>query len=584
MKKIKFFLAAMASVALVGCANEEFLGNSPGTTSEAEGAGNAIVFGSYAGAITRATSNTAATVSGKLDGQFKVYGVKIYASGDPTPTYTYYNVFPDYVVWSSNTKTTTNPDVSTAGDQNGWEYVGGTTQKYGADNTALTKQQYAKYWDYSAANHHFVAGSPVANFTYTITDGEIDYATVTGIKGHITANPGTPNTTTFNPVYIADPVNVAKTDYANATNGKEVTFNFTRQQTFVRVGVYETIPGYKITNISFYPYDESSDAWGTTSSSNIILASTTANYFSGSTAATVKVDYDWTTPTPTYTYSYTAGLTQKKSWYGGQLTLSSSNPLATSATESTKTYFYGTDKDMDAAGYFTAIPTQSGVTAQPILVKCDYTLTAEDAAGADVINVKGATAAIPAAFTFWKPNTSYTYLFKISDNTNGTTGTPGTSDPEGLFPITFDAVVTAEADGMEEGVITTVATPSITSHQVGSVTSNGIKYVKDKVIYFTIQDDNTGELKELQLADGVGAVEICNLGTDPKTEADCQLNIPSTNSHPTIGTSDTTVGKFTFESGKFGYFTPESAGYYAIRYQTNAAPVAYAYKVVHVED
>lgn len=577
MKKFYFILTAAASIALASCTNDEYLGGSPGTGTANEN--GAIVFGGNAGKLTRATSNTG-TVSQMLDGQFKVYGVKIY-SGSPN---TYYSVFPDYVVWSSNTKTTSNPDVNTAGDRNGWDYVGGTTQTYGADNTYLTKQQYIKYWDYSAENHHFVAGSPVANFTYTITDGEIDYATVTGIKGHITANDGTPGTTTFSPVYIADPVNVAKADYANATNGKEVTFNFTRQQTFVRAGVYETIPGYKITSISFYPYEESSDAWGTTSSNNIILASKTANYFSGSEDATVKVDYDWSTTTPTYTYSYTSGLTQKKSWYGGKLELSTTNPLATTSTEITKTYFYGTDRDMDANGYFTVIPTASGTTAQPILVKCDYTLTAEDASGADVINVKGATAAIPSAFTFWKPNTTYTYLFKISDNTNGTTGNPG-EDPEGLFPITFDAVVTAEADGMAQGIITTVTTPSITTYQVGSVTNDGVKYVKDKAIYVTAQNDETGALTTLQSGgSAVGAVQIYSLGTTAKTEADLILTRPTGTNLFGLGSAAATVGTVSFEANKYGSFTPTAAGYYAIEYQTATSPAAYAYKIVYVED
>ena len=42
-----------------------------------------------------------------------------------------------------------------------------------------------------------------------------------------------------------------------------------------------------------------------------------------------------------------------------------------------------------------------------------------------------------ANYTAWKHCYAYTYIFKISQNTNGTTGTPG-SDSEGLTAISFD--------------------------------------------------------------------------------------------------------------------------------------------------
>ena len=57
---------------------------------------------------------------------------------------------------------------------------------------------------------------------------------------------------------------------------------------------------------------------------------------------------------------------------------------------------------------------------------------------------------IPAVYTRWKPGYAYTYLFKITDQTNGHTGVydptkpdddPVNSDPAGLYPISFDAVV-----------------------------------------------------------------------------------------------------------------------------------------------
>ena len=74
------------------------------------------------------------------------------------------------------------------------------------------------------------------------------------------------------------------------------------------------------------------------------------------------------------------------------------------------------------------------------------------------------------------PNYAYTYIFKISDNTNGWTGTA--SEPSGLFPITFDAVVAEATDAnAEQTTVTTVATPAITTYQQGH-TSGTNEYSK----------------------------------------------------------------------------------------------------------
>lgn len=558
MKKFYFILTAMVSVALTSCMNDEFVGNSPGTGTAKEG--GVIAFGGETGNLTRATSNTGETAADMLDGQMKIYGVKKKST-------TYTSVFSNYVVWSATDKTASNPDQD-------WEYVGASGKAYGTTNTAgtLPAAQYIKYWDYSTDEYHFVAGSPVKAFDYTITEGEIASATVTGIGGHINPNDGAPGTTTFEPVYIADPVIVAKAAY-----NQDVTFNFTRQQTFVRVGVYETIPGYSITDIKFYKYNESSDAWTTDKSNNVTLASKTANYFSGqkdTDGSTATITYTWTGDgAPSYTYGYTTStLTQQKNWYGGKF--ASGVPAETS----TAANLYGTDKDMAATtGYFPVLP-MSAAEAQPLLVKCDYTLTALD--NSETIDVTGATAAIPAAFTFWKPNTSYTYLFRISDNTNGTTGTVG-EDPDGLFPITFDAVVVAEEDGMKQGIITSVSTPSITTYQVGSITNTGIEYKTGTPIYFTAQNNETGETYNLKTGGtDVRNVQVYKLSA-AATEADLILTAPTTTVETTILATATKVGKWNVPA-KSGSFTPSDAGYYAIQYKTATSPDAYAYKVIYV--
>lgn len=574
MKRILFFASAL--LALASCTSDEFTGDKELVTNN-----DAITIGSFASSITRATSNTG-TDAKKLDGQFKIYGVK--------KTTAWNKVFEDYVVFSNTSTTTSNPDAD-------WEYVGTTSTTYGEDNTALTKEQTIKYWDHAATYYHFVAGSPVSSFTYTLEStgenaGDIKSATVSGLAGHVYPNSSTAINT--DPVYIADPVNVPEANYRN-----EVVFNFVRQQARVRVGIFETIPGYKITNIQFYPY--STSAWDTTPSDTIILASTTANYFVGGANDVVEgtITYDWTTSPASYTFTYDAAsgksLTQTKNWYAGALNATGWE-MAKTSSESTIAKFYGADGDMDATtGYFTVIPTPTATTASPLLIKCDYTLTSESDGSGETITIHGATAAIPAAFCKWEPNTSYTYLFKISDNTNGKTNP--SQDEEGLFPITFDAVVVAEATGTEQGTITTVSTPNITTYQAGSVTDEGIEYSVDKPIYLTVQDNTSGELNTL--TDGgatVGAVQVYQLAGEA-TEADLQLIAPTGTDLFTLGSTETTVqvtvgsetyNTVTLPADKHGSFTPTATGYYAIQYLTTAAsgsdPAAYTYKVVYVKN
>ena len=565
----KYLIFAASALALASCSSDDFLGENPGNVQNAT---SAINFGGDAGKITRATKNEGSAEE-MLDGQFKVYGVKI-TNGTIS-----HNVFPDYYVWYVKDKNTTS-------NTSGWEYVG----KKGATNLGIgnitldtREDQTIKYWDYSATEYRFVAGSPIAAFNYNtstdLTTGtHITDVDVKGFAGHINAN----NTTTAlktDPIYIADPVKVVKDNYQ-----KPVEFSFKRQQSMVRVGIYETIPGYSITDIKFYAYDTDGTTLKASDGNNIILTSATPGYFVGGSNVTGTVTYTgWDTATPSYTFKYDdTNLIKSKNWYAGKL-----STLATTSSETDVATLYGSNKDMSTTGYFTVLPTQAE-TASSILIKCDYTLA--DGNTGETIKVTGATAAIPAAFSKWEANTRYTYLFRISDNTNGTTGTPGTSDPAGLFPITFAAVVKGSTDA-QYGTTTTVATPSITTHQDGSVTDNGIEYKTGEPIYATVANETDGTLNELKTnGTEIGNVQVYKLSKE-RTEAELQIaaiandEIKDANKVTSIEVPTTAFGNF--ETNKYLKFTPDSEGYYAIQYLTKAAegtkPAAYTYKVVYVK-
>lgn len=338
--------------------------------------------------------------------------------------------------------------------------------------------------------------------------------------------------------------------------------------------VYETIPGYAITAIKFYAYDDNGDL-KVTDKNNIILTSGTADYFVGGSNVKGTINYDWTGTTPSYTYAYTEGITKRKNWYAGYF--EPHNALATTSAE-TVAKLYGTDKDMSSAnGYFTVLPTPSATKAAPIIIKCDYTLTADDKSG-ETIEVTGATAAIPEAFSKWEVNTRYTYLFKISDKTNGTTGDPtNPEDPAGLYPITFDAAVTEMTD-KTEGTTTTFTAPSITTYQKGSVEGNTIKYVADKNIDVTVLNDKT-EVQTLkttdEAAEQVGHIAVYKFDTEI-TEAEVQVK----------GVTGATKIEGSVDANNVFTFKPTAAGWYAIKYLAKAkvgtTPAVYTYKVVYV--
>ena len=548
----KYIFLAASALTLASCTSDDFLGNTPGSTPTS--ANSAIKFDGNAGKISRATSNTASTPQGKLDYQFKIYGVKSGANNN------YSKVFENYSIWYNTTKTTSNT--------NDWEYVSGagmitTGETANPTKITLNDAQTIKYWDYASDNYHFVAGSPIENFDYELDqNGNIASAKIKGLGGHIEANSGT-TATTFNPVYVAKPKVVAKPDYQ-----KPVQFEFVRQQSMVRVGIYETIPGYKITDIKFYKQGENGlekvDA-----TNNIILTSTTPDYFVGGPDVTGTITYDWTTPG--YTFDYTGTYTKDKNWYAGALT---KGVEATTSTETTISKLYGSDGDMDVTnGYFIVMPT---LVKDPsaILIKCDYTLKSEDKSG-ETIKVTGATAAIPAAYSKWDINTRYTYLFKISENTNGTTGNPDDKDPAGLYPITFNAAVTEMTD-KTEGTTTTFTAPSITTYQKGSVEGNTIKYVADKNIDVTVLNDKA-EVQTLktteEAAEQVGHIAVYKFDTEI-TEAEVQVK----------GVTGATKIEGSVDANNVFTFKPTAAGWYAIKYLAivGTTPAVYTYKVVYV--
>ena len=118
---------------------------------------------------------------------------------------------------------------------------------------------------------------------------------------------------------------------------------------------------------------------------------------------------------------------------------------------------------------------------------------------------------------------AYTYLFKISDKTNGRTGLYDptqsddatiNSDPAGLYPITFDAVVVNAEEDMTQETITTVMTPSITTYQQNSTVVNKNEYTAgNNKIFVTVNEgdaivDLAGKAALYTITEGTTEAEV----------------------------------------------------------------------------
>lgn len=495
MKKVYLIFAALTSVALFSCTGDELAENAPVTNPEVE---KPIMFSSLNKGMTRAdyTGKDAATLLGN---KFVVTGYK----GDKSlwnGTNNNVTVFDNYqVVYEENTAHTTESNVAN------WEYVGKGLIPH-ASAKGITKQ-YVKYWDYSAAQYDFMAWSTGEKTAiYDVPAGGIP-------AGSVYVSAITPETATgsgtgkvayifkgaandLEKCYISDLVTVKKDQY-----GAPVTLKFRSLGSKVRIGIYETIPGYSVKDVKFYTAANVALA-GTTADDTPRLFSTSANniYTSGKYTITFP-----TVDTPTNSDNNHAhvtfdggGTAQSTIVDFGELNLT----IAEDGEKTDGKAFLGrTSATASYAGeaegnYYTQyLPNEAGTNLN---LRVDYTLESIDGGG-ETIKVRGATAQIPSIYTQWKAGYAYTYLFKISDKTNGHTGvydptkpddTTVNSDPAGLYPITFDAMVeNAEDNDATQETITLVSTPSITTYQKGSTVINDNEYkATTGDIYVTVND------------------------------------------------------------------------------------------------
>ncbi len=524
MRKVYLTLATVAGMTLAGCTSDEIVVDN--NVGSYEGTETPIVFSSLRKGMTRADF-VGAEAAEKLGNKFVVSGYKGGATATTEPSIVFDNYLVEYEENTANT---------TASNTNNWEYVGKGVIKHAADK-GITSQT-IKYWDYSKTQYDFLAwstGKATAIYEGDPVAGQVLVSAIKTDALGTEAYTFTGTAADLSDCYVSDIVTVNKEGTAGIGEvtgyNQPVTLKFRALGTKVRIGIYETIPGYSVKNVTFYSAAASDDA------------NTTPKLFT-TAANNIFTEGTYTVTFPTVDQPGSEDNNQAHVAFAPKTSTQSSSvawgnlnyTIAQQSEKTTGEVFLGrTSNTASFAGdeadnyYVIYLPNEAGTNLN---LRVNYTLESIDGSG-ETIEVKGATAQVPSIYTTWKPGFAYTYLFKISDRTNGFTGpydpeNPDAlsteSNPAGLYPITFDAVVVnAEDNGQTQETITTVSAPSITTYQKGSNVVNQNEYSAPGKIFVTVNDTNDPTKSpdlangDLQTLTGKAALYTIPAG---KTEAD----------------------------------------------------------------
>ena len=585
----KYFIYAVSALALAGCSSDDFLGGQPSPTKLTDN--NVINFNGDRSSTTRATKE-GSDAAGKLGKKFFVYGTKQTTDTEKADGTDEQTVYMNYLVTFDDG--TANTTVSNTA---GWEYVGvDNSYKTAVTPNVGDKSQTIKYWDYSAPSYVFYACSAHGD-DLSKNNGKVKIEKITDASAE-------PNPTVYKKGYKvtlkdgAHPENLYFSDRkvltksSNAVHGEkdvyggEVNLTFRNSMTKVRVAFYETIPGYKVTINNFYKTENTQNTQSTAVTDKFVADLKNTPLAMSANGTKYKVVY------------YESGdlvnqprmIATENGAEKTVLTLGTNlfgNPLGTEKTSPTY--------DTNAGAYTWFLPQTEN--SSKLNLKVDYTLTSTDGS-TETIKVKGATAEVPAELLCWKPNYAYTYLFKISTNTNG--GTGGTTDPAGLYPITFDASVVETADGNAE-YITTVSEASITTFAVkdNMYVHDASEYTAGSDIYATVVEGdalqkltintNGANTKVYKIADSYAltaneaqvAEWVANSKTDHYSDYTSDVSVSVQTKVPSGDGSTITLANSATALKLAGITT----GTYAIEYtNTNAWTGSYkpVYKVIKV--
>lgn len=310
-------------------------------------------------------------------------------------------VFDNYVVWyQSNSAETTETDT------HDWEYVSQAGAPYTTEGGKTTDRQRIKYWDYSQNCHYFWALSNADRGEFgssnLAADGRVEKFTL-----HLSDE----NLSETMALYYSEICRVDLLDY-----GQVVTFLFRPYLSKVRVGFYETIPGFVVNNLQVKAADGSLV-------NDILLSSEFAQDGTFVREGTCQLSYQYTpthkvttqiTPTQT-SATMNVGkvqyqtLTARASGEEDYLPNSYTDGKTYLARSSdTPSYTLGGGADKDFFSY--VLPYEN--RDKPITLTCNYDVTSM--LSGTTTTIEDISVTVPAEYVKWQPGYEYTYIFKIS--------------------------------------------------------------------------------------------------------------------------------------------------------------------------
>ena len=297
----------------------------------------------------------------------------------------------------------------------------GTDGYYKKDETfymSNNANQYLKYWDKSSESVDFYAYAPYINGNQTATFATDTKKMTIGNDG---IKDGYDDRSKHEFMY-------ANTTVAKANYDKKVQLAFKRISAKMQIKFYEDIAGYQV-QILDLKEDKTS---GVCAAPAIAHTGEGTTYTYGTLYHSAGATIDFSSATPSLSLTGNTKFTREST--NGEclrFNVPTANPIATEKTQasaSSTTYYL--------------IPINQDNTGLTFHVT--YKLTAEDTQ--ETIIVRNATVHVPYTACTWTSNNSYTYIFKITKNSTGTTESNPTIDPsdpnpstdKALYPIIFD--------------------------------------------------------------------------------------------------------------------------------------------------
>lgn len=352
-----------------------------------------ITFSCSEDGVTRAEVSLSEFIS-----DFKVYGINgdISGSGNAA-TFTKKNtVFPDYQVWhTENLSNTTSTNTAN------WEYVGIVEGASGSE------EQTIKYWDEKRDGHYFWA---IGDFSKS---GGYDYTESTLPDPHVIEVENITQVDVQDDskcLYFTKPKYVPKSKY-----GQPVTLTFLRYCSRVRIGFYEDITQsggdkrYKVVGVDFYRVnDDGTFNTNELPTTNVCLRGNFVNegkvrltYTNASFKGGDNIDNVTTETVPVEN-----GASKYMDFGVLNIAGTQSGALPTSSSEALFTTNNGSQ-------YTNVLPYNN---TEGLTLQCDILVRNQNESQFTQQNV---LASIPAHYTNWQPNQSYTYIFKIVTTPDG---------------------------------------------------------------------------------------------------------------------------------------------------------------------